>query len=179
MVRYWIFGFVFILVSCGISIEVATRRVEKFDENHDKIADGLYPNYQLIQSMEVDEKVGEGCLLVSWSPWCPWSLNLLDTFEQYVEDSTSQCVYFITTSYDVKSLDKVLTKRPNLSKRVTYVVNGKTDGSNELDRMRNLSKTLIDTMRTNTPNVYMKTDTGFMLIKGSSLDSLLLGGKYN
>jgi len=143
------------IYSCGI-IEIMPRRVEGYNTYRDQILNDTTCFYETVNHEQFIEPLEDSTFIISWAPWCPHSSILLEDLDFYLNEGIESSWVLISTSYDLEAMNKVTKKLPKIRPYCKNIWDGDKYGSVELDRIKSLSSTLLDTTLTYTPIIYFK-----------------------
>jgi hypothetical protein len=145
--------------SCGI-IEIAPSHTEGYSSNIDEYS---YQGLTLteVRLEQVDSIIG-GRKLYLWAPWCVHCLVKLDEMNK---DAIGERYVMVSTSYDIKRIHKVLSKRPNLLQGPLYVIDAHAYGVTESERISKFGRELgVDSLR-GVPHTFQKIEGQWTLLK--------------
>ncbi len=162
----WLLVFsVLFIFGCGI-IEIAPSKKEKFEE-YKKNAE----NQTLIPVVfeDLDKKIRPNDFLIIWAPWCPHCLVMLDELYLKANKEQLESMVFVSSSYDLKGISKVLNRRPTLKEKIKFlVIDGDEYGAFEDERIRRFSLAVNGEEGRGSPIFYEKTEGGEYITQSKS-----------
>ncbi len=148
------------VAACGLII-IAPARKEKYFENHHRIQSVEETFYKEINLAEIENFLPRQSYVVTWAPWCPHSISLIRQMNQLLWANEKDNFILLSTSYDLEAIQRVTRNQANVKPFSQWIADGRSLGNHEMDRMKNISLGLIDSVVTRSPAIYYRDSMGF------------------